>query len=156
MIVVVVLGILAALVVPSLTNATTMARENTLKEDVRFMRSQIVAYQVDHIGTAPGYPGGNRSAVPTEAVFLSQMLTFSNPYGATNATASSSYPLGPYLRRMPDNPISGLDTITTLANGAAFPNMGDDSTGWVYQAATGKFAPNNDGNDSAGTAFIDY
>ena len=53
LIVVVILGILAAVVIPQFTNASTEAKENSLKSDLRTMRSQIELYKIRNSDTPP-------------------------------------------------------------------------------------------------------
>ena len=45
LIVVVILGILAAIVIPRFSDASHQARESALKDNVRFLRSQIQLYK---------------------------------------------------------------------------------------------------------------
>src|SRR5215470_9697410 len=66
LIVVIILGIIATLVLPHFSDAAHQARENTLKDDLRYLRLQVQVYKAQHRETAPGYPGGDRNAVPTE------------------------------------------------------------------------------------------
>ena len=53
LIVVVILGILAAVVIPQFTNASTEAKENSLKSDLRTMRSQIELYKIKNSDSPP-------------------------------------------------------------------------------------------------------
>src|SRR5689334_20986294 len=73
LIVVVVVGILAAVVVPRFSNASVQAKENTLKTDLRYLRTQIVVYKAQHNDIAPGYPDGDLAALPTAGAFAQQM-----------------------------------------------------------------------------------
>lgn len=57
LIVVVILGILAAVVIPQFTNASTEAKENSLKSDLRTMRSQIELYKIRNNDTPPSALG---------------------------------------------------------------------------------------------------
>jgi general secretion pathway protein G len=156
LIVVVILGILAAIVVPAFTSATTSAREATMLEDVRFMRTQIVLYQAEHNNTPPGYPGGNVNAAPTEADFLDQVTGYSDATGGTSPVRAFAFPFGPYLKRVPQSPVNGLDTVMVLANGVALPAEADDSTGWIYQPSTRTLRSNAAGNDTAGRPYYEY
>ena len=78
LIVVIILGILAGILFPQFSNASLLARENTLREDLRFMRSQILTFRIQHGDVSPGYPNGNVSAVPTESDFIDHMLKYSD------------------------------------------------------------------------------
>src|SRR5690348_4781307 len=53
LIVVVILGILAATVLPQFTNSSADAKESSLKQDLQTLRSQIALYRVDHTGLYP-------------------------------------------------------------------------------------------------------
>ena len=66
LIVVVILGILATIVIPQFSNASAQASENTLKDDLRYLRTQIVVFKAQHRDVPPGYPGGDPSAATTE------------------------------------------------------------------------------------------
>ena len=59
LIVVVILGILAAIVIPQFSNASQVTRQNTLRDELRYLRTQLVVYGAQHTDTPPGYPGGN-------------------------------------------------------------------------------------------------
>src|SRR5207253_10757891 len=80
LIVVVIIGILATIVIPQFSNASINARENTLKDELRYLRTQIVVYKAQHHDIGPGYPGGDRSATPTAADFVAQMTKASDEY----------------------------------------------------------------------------
>jgi general secretion pathway protein G len=154
LIVVVILGILAAIVLPQFSNASQTAKQNTLKDDLRYLRTQIIVYSAQHRDTPPGYPGGSRSASPTVTDFLSQMTNRTNESGSTGAPAAT-YPFGPYLQKMPPNPINALDTIKIVADNAALPTA-DGTTGWIYKAQTQEIIPNLAGNDQDGVAYASY
>ena len=57
LIVVVILGILAAVVIPQFTNASTEAKESCLKSDLRTMRSQIELYEIKNNDAHPATLG---------------------------------------------------------------------------------------------------
>src|SRR3954464_8733050 len=116
LIVVVILGILAAIVVPQFSNAALVARENTLKDELRYLRTQVVVYKAQHQDVAPGYPGGNVASTPTSAAFVDQVTLYTDIDSGTNATQTASYRFGPYLSKMPTNPINGLTTVNVLAD----------------------------------------
>src|SRR3954465_4851561 len=94
LIVVVILGILATIVIPQFSNASQQARENTLKDDLRFLRLQVQMFKAQHRDIPVGYPGGDRSVTPTESALSDQMTKFSSEDCATSATSSLSYKFG--------------------------------------------------------------
>ena len=154
LIVVVILGILAAIVFPQFSNASQTAKQNTLKDDLRYLRTQVIVYKAQHRDIPPGYPGGNRAASPTDTDFLSQMTNRTNEGGSTGASATT-YPFGPYLQKMPPNPINGKDSIKIVADNAAIP-AADGSTGWIYKPQTQEILPNLAGNDQDGVSYASY
>src|ERR1043165_1264222 len=88
LIVVVILGILATIVIPQFSNASQNARENTLKDELRYLRTQIVVYKAQHHDVAPGYPNGDATATATSADFVAQMTKPTNEFGVTNPSAT--------------------------------------------------------------------
>src|SRR5438876_3488206 len=92
LIVVVILGILASLVIPKFSNAAHQARENTMKDDLRYLRTQVQVYKAQHRDIAPA----------TAADFVDQMTKYTNENGDTSAVGDSvAFRFGPYLSRMP-------------------------------------------------------
>jgi general secretion pathway protein G len=140
LIVVVILGILAAIVIPQFSNATQTARENTTKDDLRYLRTQIGCYQAQHDGVAPGGNGD----------FVSQMTLYTDDSGNTQAIGDTTHKYGPYLLRMPANPLSGLATIK-LSTDADLTGDVDGTTGWIYNPSTQQIIANLSGSDNNGT-----
>lgn len=153
---VVILGILATLVLPMFSSAADEARESTLRNDLRYLRTQIQVYRAQHGGIAPGYPGGDPTAAPTLEAFTQQMTLYSDAAGNTSATPSAVYQFGPYLKKVPANAITGNAEIKLLANGASFPTEPSGSEGWVYKPANGQIAANVEGADRTGINYFDY
>ena len=154
LIVVVILGILAAIAVPKLSSASQVSRENTLKESLRLLRTQVGVYYTQHADSYPGYPGGDTGQTPTGDTFVHQMTQCTDSSGNVSANPSSVYKWGPYIQAMPGNPVNYLGTITIIGPGA--PMTADGTTGWLYQPSTGSVQPNVTGKDSEGKNFSDY
>jgi general secretion pathway protein G len=155
LIVVIILGILASLVIPQFSNASQQARENTLKDELRYLRTQVTVFKAQHNDVPPGYPGLDPSATPDAATLVSQMTEHSDVYGNLSAAAATSFPYGPYLSQMPVNPVNGKNTILMIPNNASLPAP-DNSTGWIYQAQTQQIMANSTGNDTTGSAYANY
>ncbi len=153
LIVITILGILAAIVVPRFSDASHTARENALKDDLRYLRTQVVVFKAQHRDVAPGYPNGDTTAVPTAVDFVKQMT--GNTSELAKVGAGASFNLGPYVPRIPVNPVNGLDTVRVIGNGAPLPGP-DNSTGWIYKPQTLEVIPNCTGVDSEGRRFADY
>lgn len=156
LIVVVLLGIMAGIVIPTIGKSTTGARETTLAMNLNLLRRFIPVYTSQHEEVAPGYPGGDPTAAPTELAFLDQAMLSSNSQGQTAARGTAGYPYGPYLSKIPTNPFNQKDAVEVLANGVAFPAAADDSHGWIYKPETGEIRPDNTGTDDQGTTYYAY
>jgi general secretion pathway protein G len=117
LIVVIILGILAAIVIPQFTNASNDARTSSVSSTLQTVRSQIELYKIQHADTPPA-----------AANMWTQMLNASNTTGATNAAVNTTFPLGPYVQAAPVNPVNGQSAVGAAA--AA-------TVGWVYTVGTG-------------------
>jgi len=127
LIVVIILGILAAVVIPNITGVTAISRETNLKENLSKIRGQIQMY------------GNQHNGFPTAAGFADQMTKYTRTDGQVSAVRTDEYRFGPYLEQMPPNPISTISTIrAAAAAGDAFP-PGDADGGWWYNETTGAF-----------------
>ena len=155
LIVVVLLGIMAGIVIPTIGKSTTGARETTLAMDRNLLRRFIPVYTSQHKEVPPGHPGGDVTAPPTEQAFVDQAVLSSNARGETAARGTVGYPYGPYLSNIPPNPFNHRDTIQVLGAGEAFPAVADDSHGWVYKPATGEIRSDNTGTHNDGRAYYD-
>ena len=117
LIVVVILGILAAIVIPQFTDASTQSKTSSCQSSLQSLRSQIQLYKIQHNDNPPAL-----------ATFEAQMTSYSDASGATNATKTAVYQYGPYIQMVPFNPWNDSDTVAAA-----------DATGvgWVYNEATG-------------------
>src|ERR1700734_3695635 len=92
LIVVIILGILAAIVIPQFTNASQNARVSSLQSQLQTLRSQIELYKLQHGDTLP-----NLIATPTTQW---EPLTETSTYGTPATT------FGPYLQSEEVNPLN--------------------------------------------------
>src|SRR5688572_19068522 len=115
LIVVVILGILAAIVVPQFSNASHVARENVLKDDLRYLRTQISVYKAQHKDVPPGYPANQ--SVADAGTFKRQMTERTDERG----NIGPQHRLGPYLQKIPRNPLTQAEGIRIIGRGVAFP-----------------------------------
>ena len=101
LIVVIILGILAAIVIPQFTEASNDARESALASDLQTVRSQLELYKVQHLER---YPNINAAGVADASVanFLARLTGRTLLTGAIDAGG----PFGPYLQKFPTNPFS--------------------------------------------------
>jgi general secretion pathway protein G len=127
LIVVIILGILAAIVIPQFTQASNDARTNALASDLQTVRSQLQRYKVQHLDNFPG-------------TTMSSLLTSRTNQAGTVGTDANLFPYGPYLQKFPTNAFAGNNTVAT--SGSA----GTGTAGWWYDAGTGTFCPNDTGH----------
>ena len=153
LIVVIILGFLAAIIIPKFSNAVLESKESMLKENLRMMRVQIGTYRAQHWDTSPGYDGGGNLS---EQAFLDQMTKFSDEKGNTNDVASEEFPYGPYLRTMPENPIDSSAAINIIADNQDMPANAPGIDGWIFKPGDIVFRANTPGNDESGSEYYSY
>ena len=145
LIVVIILGILAAIVIPQFTQASTEARVSNLRTNLQTIRSQLLLYRMQHDNEA--YPG------PDEAAFIAQMTTYTNIAGVAVDTPDVDHPLGPYLQSIPRNPMSGSQTVRVEDGAFTAPAVGSDG-GWWFNSTTGEFRADLSTSDDHRTADL--
>ena len=131
LIVVVILGILAAIVIPQFTEASTEAKESRLMTDLQSVRQQIELYKIQHNDFLPGTQG--------MVDFVTALISRTDQDGVVQAAPGPGI-YGPYLQKIPTNPWNMLNTVGT--NGAA--GAGDNTHGWEFEPATGHFCADDD------------
>lgn len=156
LIVVVILGILAAVVILSVAHNTVSAKDSALAVDLKLLRNVILIYKSQHLEVGPGYPNGDTSLAPTEQDFIDQATLSSNSNGQTAAIGTPGFNRGPYLMKIPTNPFNNLNSVQILGNAQAFPANADDSHGWIYKPATSEIHPDNTGANDNGKLYYDY
>ncbi|SRR5258706_12058399 len=147
----VILAVVTAIAVPKFARAAQVARENTIKDDLRYLRTQIAVYMAQHKGVAPGCQTG---AKPGAALFVRQMTQYTDESGNCGNTQSRTFKFGPYLTKMPANALTG-DASINVASGN-LPLRADNSSGWLYNAITHELIVNSTGADANGTPFSQY
>lgn len=148
LIVVVILGILAAIVIPQFTGASTEAKESSLRSNLQAMRSQIELYKIQH--NADILPGEVLNATTgavtpaTAATFVTALTSKTDKNGVVDPGAGDPavYRYGRYMRKIPENPFSTCDAVITVAGisedassvleGAAKLAAGGNASGWFF------------------------
>jgi prepilin-type N-terminal cleavage/methylation domain-containing protein len=152
MIVVSILGILAAIVIPMHADQTLMAKESAVKGNLNIMRTQIELYKLRHRSIPPGYVGGS----PADAATLQLQFTgISAETGevSTNTVPVSPYLYGPYLKKVPENPFNRLSSIAYTTD---FATAVDGASGWLYKRESGEIRLNWAGADKQGVNYWQY
>ena len=116
LIVVIILGVLAAIVIPQFTNASNDARNNSVGATLQTVRSQLELFKIQHADTPPTLGAG-------WTIMLGRSATTE-----VGPTAGSGTNFGPYLQQAPVNPENGASGVTNAAPAAA-----QTTYGWYYQ-----------------------
>jgi prepilin-type N-terminal cleavage/methylation domain-containing protein len=156
LIVVVLLGVVATVIVPTIGRSSTTAKESVLLVDLNLLRRFIPVYTGQHLEIPPGYPAGDRSASPTGQAFFEQATLSSDRQGRTAARGTPGFPFGPYLSNIPPNPFNRRTTVEMVEGGASFPETADDSHGWIYKPVSGEIRADCKGADVKGVRYYDY
>ena len=127
LIVVVLLAILAATIMPQFSSSTKDAEEASALYNLQGLRSQIEIYKAQHSGQAPST--------------LDKLTARSNAQGTTGADPAT-YPFGPYMPRVPENPLNGQRGVETISS---YPPsaVGAGTAGWLYHSDSGNIFLNH-------------
>ena len=117
LIVVMILGILAAVVIPQFSDASEDANLSSLTMNLKIIREQTELYKLQHNGE---YPKQNK---------FEEKMTES-----TDINGDSGSDFGPYLLTIPTNPYNNDENVKKNFNG---------SSGWYFNDTTGDFRAND-------------
>ena len=142
LIVVIILGILAAIVIPQFTEASDSARESALTSDLQTLRSQIQLYKIQHHDKLPCQYSSDSGTTWTDDSsadnFKARLTSKTDEWG--NVAADGAY--GPYLQKFPKNPFVSDSVADTVELGTGSPGGGDH--GWYFNTSTGQISPDDD------------
>ena len=125
LIVVVILGIIAAIVVPQFSIATDDARLSTLRTNLATVRSQLQLYKLEH-----------QDNFPTDNTTFEAQLT-----AKTDAAGAAGTDYGPYLMMIPENPFTGTRDIKAAK---VVDAGGANKSAWYYLATDTRLIRAND------------
>jgi len=114
-VVVMILGIIAAIVLPKVIGAVGKAQEKTTEHSVAVVRDAINYHATMNVGKLPGDAG-------TEEDFKND--------------------LEPYLKKFPVHPLKNTDSVKVVSTGLPLAPVGG-TFGWVYDNVTGEFIANS-------------
>jgi general secretion pathway protein G len=119
LIVVIILGILAAIVIPTFANASEDARRTNMRNQLQTLRGTVELYRVEH-----------RDVVPLLITDGWDVVTNTTTIdGAVDPDGG----WGPYLPEPPVNPLTNSSTVVPVGSAA------DATNGWFYDEVTGAF-----------------
>lgn len=114
MIIVTILGILAAIVIPNFSNANDQAKGGALASQLNTIKKSLTLYKTDHNDT-----------YPTNAQLItSQWQVLINSTDVGGDTSGTDH--GPYFTKPPTNPFKDSSVVAA-----------DNSAAWQYDASTG-------------------
>lgn len=135
LIVMVILGILAAIVIPQFSQASQEAKLSDLINNLQMIRTQVELYKIQHFNELPG-TGAHMD-------FVTAMTSFSQPDGMPSV-AGSPNAFGRYLQKVPNNPFTMTNTIDVSA---MEPEIG--TSAWFFNTETGEFRANDSESHAA-------
>lgn len=150
LIVVVILGILAAIVIPQFSSASQAAQASSTVTQLQSLRSQLELYQLQHEGN---YPQVTAAGIGADD-FWAQLNNFTDEAGtvyltqaaADTARAAGANIYGPYLQKPISNPfitsVGRADEQISVSTAEPLPTAGVDSFGFLYNVTTGEIKAN--------------
>ena len=154
--VITILGILAALVMPTFQGNIATAKESAAKSDLMALRTQIELYKMQHKQYPPGYANGAGTSVDTLVLQLVGTTTVTG-LASPDTVPANPFLYGPYMKKIPPNPFNKLATIAYVDVGTAFSAVVDGtSSGWLYKKETAEIVMNWPGADKEGVNYYDY
>jgi type II secretory pathway pseudopilin PulG len=161
-VVVVILGIVAALTIPRLSRAATHRGEGELRPRLKMLRSAIEAFYYDHGFHPAARPDGTpQGPAGSEAAFVSQLCQYSDADGIVSDVRDERFRFGPYLSggvpRCPVAPRRDLDGVHVI-RGRSIPRYtpGATGAGWVYNCDTGYICANSELRDADSVPYEGY
>jgi general secretion pathway protein G len=129
LIVVVILGILAAIVIPQFTQASSDAKLSSLTTDLQTVRAQLELYKIQHNDQLP--PNG------TSVAFWAALT---GPTNLDGSAGDGTDDFGPYLQKAPSNPFVVDTTQASVVEiGDDDTALGGDNCGWHLNRSNGAF-----------------
>ena len=170
LIVVITLGVLAAILMPSPGPSAQQARADSLRRELAALRNAVERYQLEHGGRYPGEyseaDGTSPSTTPAgaAAALVAQLTAHSDALGRTSPTRGGGFKFGPYVAHgaIPPNPfLAGAGaaqvSVDISAMGLTAPPRAGGTSGWKFYLRTGLLVA-NDGVvlDDGRTRTVDF
>ena len=155
LIVVIILGILAAIVIPQFTNASKEAKQSSLVTMVQSLRSQIALFKLQHndympgqlvlVGTGGTFNSGN---------FWDQMTQFTDVTGAVSTARTAQFDKGPYMQSLPKNPLCPTTANSSLVEATVNGAKATAVVGFIYDYQGGAGSGKIWGTDTDGMTAV--
>ncbi|MBI5740461.1 MAG: type II secretion system protein [Nitrospirae bacterium] len=156
LIVVIILGILAAVAIPQFGSSTDDAKISTLESTLSSLRNATERFYHEHSAVNPGekkQTDGTTAALAAdcETAFTKQLTLYSASTGVTANSKDTTYKYGPYVKdaKLPKNPFNGLNTVVCDITTTDVTTAASSGTaGWKFYAKTGRLIANDGSHDS--------
>jgi prepilin-type N-terminal cleavage/methylation domain-containing protein len=125
-IVLVIMGVVAAIAIPRMSSSAENAKAGSLRADLDQLQRSIELYAAEHGDRGPEM-NSDGSVVANPRAIATRLMRPTNEAGTPAAAA----PLGPYLRLWPRNPYNGRYTIRLDG-----PPAGANVAGWRFDSAS--------------------
>ena len=155
-IVVIIMGILAAVIIPQIAVTTGDAQLSTLQTDLSSMRNAVEIYGAQHNSTYPGardITGGVPADDAASATaFVQQLTRYTNANGVVSDDVDrTNFPFGPYIKggALPENPYNSLATVHVDRTETDITvKASDGTTGWKFYMLTGVLMADDGAHDT--------
>jgi prepilin-type N-terminal cleavage/methylation domain-containing protein len=155
-IVVVIIGIIAAIAIPRMSRGTAAAGDSALGGNLSVLRNAIELFATEHAGKFPETIG----TAGTDTIDK-QLTMYTDDQGVTSATKTATAVYGPYLRKIPPvtvGPVKSDNTKNSVIKvGTTDTPDTTPATGWIYNKSTGAIHANVPTDaDQSGKLYSDY
>jgi len=151
-IVIIIMGILAAVIVPQIGTTSDDAKLSAVKQDLSSMRNAVEIYYSQHNSAYPGARDvdGNPPADDTAAAtaFVRQLTEYTDVNGDCVGVKDATHKYGPYVKggQLPVNPFNDSNAVT--CDGAETDitvrtSDGTNTAGWHFRTQTGVLVAND-------------
>ena len=155
-IVVIIMGILAAVIIPQIAVTTGDAQLSTLQTDLSAMRNAVEIYYAQHNATYPGardITGGVPADDAASATaFVQQLTRYTNANGVVSDDVDrTNFPFGPYVKggALPENPYNSLNTVHVDRTETDITvKASDGTTAWKFYMLTGVLMADDGAHDT--------
>jgi prepilin-type N-terminal cleavage/methylation domain-containing protein len=155
LVVVIILGVLAAIAIPQFTNNTEDAKLAALDTSLSELRSSVELYYHQHNAAYPGAKkctDGSNVGTTAEAdtAFVKQLTFYSAATGRTNTSKTDTYKYGPYVKKgLPKNPFNELATIKTdITTTDISAATSSGTAAWKFYVKTGRLMADDGQHDA--------
>jgi len=156
LIVVIILGILAAVAIPQFSTSTDDAKLSTLDSNLGLMRNSSELYYNQHNSSYPGakkVTDGTVVATIAECAtaFTDQMTIYTEVDGVTSNSRTVAAKYGPYIKnvKLPMNPFNDLNTVLCdITETDITVAASSGAAGWKFYVLTGRLIANDGAHDA--------